>query len=91
MIIKRQGIIVWYKHHKFLNQLKRYGHLIYHSRRQKYAVLYTDLDYASQIKTRLKKLSFVTKVKLSKKPNIRTAFEKKSPINVKDYDHHLGI
>ncbi|HLS20162.1 MAG TPA: DUF2129 domain-containing protein [Bacillota bacterium] len=91
MIVKRQGIIVWYKHHKFLNQFKRYGHLVYHSRKQKYAVIYTDLDKATDTKARLKKLPFVRKVALSEKPNLRTSFEKKSLVKVKEYDYHLGI
>jgi len=91
MIVKRQGIIVWYKHHKFVNQFKQYGHLIYYSRKQKYAVIYTNLDKVNDVKKRLEKLPFVKKVILSEKPNLKTSFEKKIPVKVKEYDYHLGI
>jgi len=91
MIVKRQGLIVWYKHQRFIKQIRRFGHLIYYSRKQKYAVLYTDVDKIEKVKEHLEKKSFIKKVQYSQKPYIRTSFEKKTLEKVKDYDYNLGI
>ena len=91
MIVKRQGLIVWYKHQRFIKQIRRYGHLLYYSRKQKYAVLYTDMETVEEVKKHLGNKSFITKVQYSKKPHIRTTFEKKPLEKVKDYDYNLGI
>jgi len=88
---KRQGLIVWYKHHRHINKIKRYGHLLYTSQKLKYAVLYVNQENIDHTINNLMKLPFIKKVQKSKKPLIRTNFEKKEPMTVKEFDHHLGI
>ncbi|MGP4106871.1 YlbG family protein [Virgibacillus sp. L01] len=91
MITKRQGLIVWFQHMKNLKQIKRYGHLIYSSRKLKYAVIYVDQEELETIETKLLKLSFVSKVDRSYKPFIRTNYENAKPDKAKQYDYKMGI
>ncbi len=91
MITKRQGLIVWFQHMKNLKQIKRYGHLIYSSRKLKYAVIYVDQEELDTIETKLLKLSFVSKVNRSYKPFIRTNYENAKPDKAKQYDYKMGI
>lgn len=47
MRTERQGIIVWFQHMKNLKQIRRYGHLLYTSKKLRYAVIYinqADID-----------------------------------------------
>lgn len=91
MITKRQGLIVWFQHMKNLKQIKRYGHLIYSSRKLKYAVIYVDQEELETIETKLLKLSFVSKIDRSYKPFIRTNYENAKPDKAKQYDYKMGI
>jgi len=93
MRTKRQGLIVWFQHMKNIKQIKRYGHLLYTSKKMKYAVLYVDQTEIEKIEHRLTKLSFVLKVERSYKPFIRTDFENTKPDEAKqyDYEYKMGI
>ncbi|GGB45009.1 DUF2129 domain-containing protein [Virgibacillus dakarensis] len=91
MRTNRQGIIVWFQHMKNLRQIKRYGHLIYTSKKLKYAVLYVDQDEIKDIEKKLLKLSFVSKIDHSYKPFIRTNYENAKPDKAKQYDYKMGI
>ncbi|MGY0692274.1 YlbG family protein [Virgibacillus sp. FSP13] len=91
MRTNRQGIIVWFQHMKNLRQIKRYGHLIYTSKKLKYAVLYVDQDDVDNIEKKLLRLSFVSKIDRSYKPFIRTNYENAKPDKAKQYDYKMGI
>ncbi|SET29933.1 Uncharacterized protein YlbG, UPF0298 family [Oceanobacillus limi] len=91
MRTKRQGIIVWFQHMKNLKQIKRYGHLLYTSKKLKYAVLYVDQSAIEEIEAKLSKHSFVSRVDRSFKPDIRTDFENAKPDKAKQYDYKMGI
>jgi uncharacterized protein YlbG (UPF0298 family) len=91
MRAERQGIIVWFQNRRNIKQIKRYGHLIYTSKKLKYAVLYVDQDKIDDIENKLKKLSFISKIDRSHKPFIRTNFEKVTPDKDKKYDYNMGI
>jgi len=88
---KRQGLVVWFKHRRNIKQIKRYGHLIYTSRKLKYAVLYVDQDEVEVVEEKLRNHSFISKVMQSQKPHLRTDFEKIKPDKGKKYDYHMGI
>ncbi|WP_188454504.1 YlbG family protein [Virgibacillus oceani] len=87
----RQGIVVWFQHMKNIKQIKRYGHLVYTSKRLRYAVLYVDQADLEDIEKRLLKLSFVSKIDRSYKPFIQTDFENAKPDKAKQYDYKMGI
>ncbi|GAA0460432.1 YlbG family protein [Alkalibacillus silvisoli] len=75
MFTKRQGIIVWFKHIKQLKKLRRYGHVLYASKRQKYAVIYVNQDEVSELVKEIQRLHFVKGVDVSYKPFIDTAYQ----------------
>lgn len=91
METKRQGIIVWFQHMKNVKQIKRYGHLIYVSRRMRYAVVYVNQADLKELVRKLDGLSFVSKVEVSYKPFVRTDFENSIPDKAKEYDYKMGI
>lgn len=91
MRIKRQGIIVWFKHRNNIRQIRRYGHLIYASKRLKYAVLYVNQSDLEKTESRLQRHSFVRKIDRSYKPFLKTQFERAKPEQEKKYDYKLGI
>lgn len=91
MRVKRQGIIIWYQHRRNIKQIKRYGHLIYTSKKLKYAILYVNQDGIEETVDRLRKLTFVKKVMISHKPSIRTDYDTIKHEKEKDYDYNMGI
>lgn len=91
MRANRQGIIVWFQHMKNIKQIKRYGHLIYTSKKLKYAVIYVDQSELEDIEYKLLKLSFISKVDRSYKPFLQTNFENTKPDKAKQYDYKMGI
>lgn len=91
MIVKRQGIIVWFQHRKNIKHIRRYGHLIYASKKMRYAVLYVNQSDIDSIEAELVKLPFVKKVERSYKPYLKTDFENALPDKAKLYDYKMGI
>lgn len=91
MITKRQGIFVWYQHRRNINRIKRFGHLIYASRKSKYALLYVDQSKIKEIEQRLRKLPYISKIKRSNKPLIQTEFQNKELKEIKPYNYNMGI
>lgn len=91
MRIKRQGIIVWFKHRKNIKQIRRYGHLIYASKKLKYAIIYVNQSDIETTEQKLKKFSFVKRIDRSYKPFLRTQFERVKPDKEKRYDYKIGI
>lgn len=87
MRVSRQGLIVWYKHRKNIRQIKRYGHLIYASRKMRFVVIYVNQDEIDKIEANLQKLPFVTKLERSYRPFVATSFENAKPDEAKLYDY----
>lgn len=87
MRVRRQALIVWYKHRKNVRQLMRHGHFIYASRKMRYAIIYVNKDEIDQKETDIKKLPYVTKVERSYKPFVATDFENAIPDEAKLYDY----
>lgn len=85
--VKRQGLIVWFQHRKHIKNIRRYGHLMYVSKRMRFAVLYVNQEEIDSIQTALKRHSFVKKVEPSYKPFIDTSFENSKPDQAKMYDY----
>ena len=91
MRIERQGIIVWFQHLKNIKQIKRHGHLIYVSKKLKYAVIYVDKQEVEEKMEKLHKYSFVSKVDVSYKPFVKTEYENAKIDKAKEYDYKMGI
>lgn len=91
MQIKRQGIFVWFQHRKNIKHIRRYGNLLYVSKRLRYAVVYVDQIDVDTIVADLSKLSFITKVDVSYKPFLKIDFDNALPDEAKVYDYKMGL
>lgn len=91
MQINRQGIIVWFQHRKNIRHIRRFGHLVYVSKRMRYAVLYVDQAELDSVIEDISKLSYVSKVDVSYKPFLKTDYENAIPDKAKQYDYKMGL
>lgn len=90
MFTQRQGLVIWFQHMKNVRQIKKYGHLVYVSKKLKYAMIYVnqeDIEYTTE---KLSRLNFVSRVEQSFKPFIRTEYENSKPDKAKEYDYKFG-
>ena len=92
LIVNRQGLIVWFQHMKNMKHIKRYGNLIYVSKKHKYAIVYVNQEEIEEIEQKLLKHSFVSKVDRSYKPYVRTDFDNSIRVEEveKTYDYKMG-
>lgn len=88
---KRQGLIVWYQHKKNIKKIMRFGHVLYTSKKLKYAVLYVNQEDIAEVKERLLRLPFISRVDESEKPFIKVDYEKLEAEVMKQYDYNVGI
>lgn len=91
VLIGRQGLVVWFQHMKNLKHIKRYGNLIYVSKKLKYAIVYVDQETIDTTEKKILKHSFVSKVDRSFKPFVETDYENAKPDDAKNYDYKMGI
>ena len=69
-ITERQGLIVYINNFHVLRRLRRYGHIVYFSKRMRYVVLYVNRSLVEELKKELEQLHSVTSVKPSEWPDI---------------------
>jgi len=91
MLVERQGIAVWFQKMKNVKFIKKYGHLIYVSKKMKYAILYVDMDEVEDTMNALKKLPYIRNVEVSSKPFIKTEFESVKAEEEIEFDYKMGI
>lgn len=91
MRTKRQGMIVWFQHRKNIKTIKRYGHLLYVSKKMRYAVLYVNQEEYEDIMNDLLERPFVTKIDRSHRPFLKTDYENALPDKAKQYDYKIGL
>jgi len=91
MRIKRQGIIVWFQHRRNIKHIKKYGNLIYVSKKMRYAIIYVEQSKIDSIESDLLKLPFISKVERSYKPFLKTDYENARPDQAKMYDYKIGL
>lgn len=88
---ERQGLIVYVHQLKHAKSLRKYGHVHYISRKQKYVVLYCDRDDIDAMITKIQRLPFVKDVVESYRPFVKTEFENAKPDKAKEYDYKAGL
>lgn len=71
---QRIGLMVYLYYNRDARKLAKYGDLVYHSKKMRYLVLYTDKAKSQDLKDELTKLKFVKKVKLSQLDQIDQDF-----------------
>lgn len=89
MKVNRQGLIVWFQHRKNIKHIKRHGHLLYVSKKLKYAVIYVNVSDLERTEKKLLKLPFVSKVDRSYKPYVKTDYQSVQPDQAKQYDFSI--
>lgn len=76
-IIPRRGIIVWVYSLKQVRNLRRYGSVLYVSKKMKYAVVYlNEADLETSV-PKIERLHFVRQVDYSHRPDIEMNFAEK--------------
>lgn len=88
---KRQGLIVWFEHRQNIRHIKRFGHVVYVSKKLRYLVLYVNQSEIDAKEYELVNLPFVSKVERSYKPFLKTNFENARPDEAKMYDYKIGL
>ena len=88
---ERQGLIVYVHQLKHAKSLRKYGHVHYISRKQKYVVLYCDREDIEMMTIKLQRLPFVKDVVESYRPFVKTEFENEKPDKAKEYDYKTGL
>jgi len=88
---ERQGLIVYVHQLKHAKSLRKYGHVHYISRKQKYVVLYCDREDIEMMTIKLQRLPFVKDVVESYRPFVKTEFENAKPDKAKEYDYKAGL
>ena len=87
----RQGLIVYVHQLKHAKSLRKYGHVHYISRKQKYVVMYCDRDEIENMTNKIQRLPFVKDVVESYRPFLKTEFENAKPDKAKEYDYKTGL
>lgn len=87
----RQGLIVYVHQLKHAKSLRKYGHVHYISRKQKYVVLYCNQDEIIHMCNKIQRLPFVKDVVESYRPFLKTEFENAKPDKAKEYDYKTGL
>lgn len=80
MLPKRVGIVVWLRHVRDARNLDRYGHVIYVSRRMKYAILYVNESELNAKMNQLARLPYVRKVEPSHLHEVAVDYDEKRPL-----------
>lgn len=62
----RTGLIVWLHNTRDQFKLRKFGDIIYFSRKNKYVVIYTNADEANNVLKELEKKNFVKKVEITR-------------------------
>lgn len=88
---ERQGLIVYVHQLKHAKSLRKYGHVHYISRKQKYVVIYCDREDIETMITKIQRLPFVKDVVESFRPFLKTEFENAKPDKAKEYDYKAGL
>lgn len=88
---ERQGLIVYVHHLKQAKSMRRYGHVLYISRKLKYVVIYCNQEDIENTIAKLNRLPYVREVLPSYRPFVSTEFENAKPDKAKEYDYKTGL
>ncbi|MGA9288591.1 MAG: DUF2129 domain-containing protein [Anaerobacillus sp.] len=91
MFVERVGLAVYIQSLKHAKQLRRFGNVHYVSSKQKYVVIYINLDQLEVTKEKLNSLHFVKRVEPSKRPEVQTEYQNAKPDKAKQYDYKMGL
>lgn len=90
-MIERQGLIVYVQQLKHAKSLRKYGHVHYISRKQRYVVIYCNREELDTLMNKVQRLPFVKNVVPSFRPLLKTEYENAKPDKAKEYDYKSGL
>lgn len=67
---QRTNLIIWLKNGSDQRRLRRYGDIVYYSRRKHYLIMYVDLDQAANLCQKISHLNFVEKAEVSHRDDL---------------------
>lgn len=76
-VVPRRGLVVWMYSLRQVRNLRRYGTVLYISKRMKYALVYLNEDDFDQNSEKIERLHFVRKIEKSYRPDIEMNFAEK--------------
>lgn len=76
MFGERIGLSVWLYSLKHIKNLRRFGNVIYTSKKMKYAIIYCNRENIDETIEKLNSLHYVKAVQPSLKPFLKTEYEK---------------
>lgn len=71
----RTNLIIYMKSSKNERQLRKYGHIAYFNRKDKWLSLYIDTDKVDEVLEQLSRLKYVLKVEISPYQTLETDYE----------------
>lgn len=71
----RTNLIIYMKSSKNERQLRKYGHIAYFNRKDKWLSLYIDTDRVDEVLEQLSRLKYVLKVEISPYQTLETDYE----------------
>ncbi|MCO6542813.1 MAG: YlbG family protein [Lactobacillus sp.] len=90
-ITSRQEIIVWLSNGHLSKKLRRFGTVIYVSFKMKYLIMYVNSDQLTEKITQISKLSFVKKVEISPRQDLKTDYHEDNadePTDIKQMEEN---
>lgn len=64
-LTQRMNLIIYIKSSKYERQLKKYGHIVFSHRKEKWVSMYINEDQLDEVLAQLDKLKYVTDVQIS--------------------------
>ncbi|WP_414046749.1 DUF2129 domain-containing protein [Macrococcus equi] len=80
-LVQREQLIIYLKSHKHERQIRKYGHIVYTNRKEKWVSMYVNSDNLESILGQLEKLKFVTHVISSPYKQLKTDYASNNQIN----------
>ncbi|MCE4956884.1 YlbG family protein [Macrococcoides caseolyticum] len=73
-LVQRQQLIIYLKSHKHERQIRKYGHIVYSNRKEKWVSMYINQDALESTIAQLERLKFVTNVLVSPYKTLKTDY-----------------
>lgn len=77
MLQKRRLLVIWVYSLKPIKNLKKFGQLIYISRKMKYVLMYLNEEDVSEMEQKVRRLHFVRYTEYSYRPDVEMNFSDK--------------
>ncbi|MBI5974494.1 DUF2129 domain-containing protein [Staphylococcus canis] len=77
-IVQREKLIIYLKNMKHERHIRKYGHIVYANKKEKYIMMYVTQDKVDDVVNKLMKLKYVEKIEGSPYKYLKQIYEKES-------------